>query len=199
MTTRAVKGSHRESLNVRILNFICFAGALVLGESAVAAGSSECPETLDFELRSLHSEERVNLCEAYHGNVVLIVNTASKCGFTHQYEGLEALYERYRDRGLVVLGFPSNDFGGQEPGTEKQIQTFCRLTYGIKFPMFEKTHAAEGRADPLYRVLGERAGEYPAWNFHKYLLDRNGNLAHSFSTATPPQSREIISAIERLL
>ncbi len=165
--------------------------------SAQADGA--CPSTLNFELRRLNSEERVNLCRDYLGKVVLIVNTASKCGFTPQYEGLETLYERYRDRGLVVLGFPSNDFGGQEPGTEAEIQQFCRLTYSVRFPMFEKVRAARADASPLYRVLGELAGEYPSWNFHKYLLDRSGRLVKSFPTRTPPLSDEMTRAIEALL
>lgn len=158
-----------------------------------------CPPTLDFELRRLNSEERVNLCQTYLGKVVLIVNTASKCGYTHQYEGLETLYDRYRDRGLVVLGFPSNDFGGQEPGTEAQIQEFCRLTYSVRFPMFEKVHAKRAEASPLYRTLGNLAGEYPSWNFHKYLIDRDGRLVKSFPTRTPPLSAEVIDAVEELL
>jgi glutathione peroxidase len=131
--------------------------------------------------------------------VVLIVNTASFCAYTPQYAGLEALYEQYQARGLVILGFPSNDFGSQEPGSEPQIQEFCRLTYGVQFPMFEKTHAAESRADPLYRLLGELAGEYPRWNFHKYLLDRQGRLAASFPSSLQPASQQLKSAIEELL
>ena len=177
------------------LGLLMIAGLPFLISSAHAA----CPQTLDFELRRLNSDEQVNLCQTYLGKVVLIVNTASKCGFTHQYDGLETLYDRYKDRGLVVLGFPSNDFGGQEPGTEAQIQEFCRLTYSIRFPMFEKVRAARAEASPLYRTLGELAGEYPSWNFHKYLLDREGRLVKSFSTPTPPLGAEITSAIEELL
>ena len=98
-----------------------------------------------------------------------------------------------------MLGFPSNDFGGQEPGTEKEIKRFCRLTYSVKFPMFEKTHAREGRAGPLYRLLGERAGEYPRWNFHKYLLDRDGRLAGSYRSSVRPLGSELTDRIEALL
>jgi glutathione peroxidase len=141
----------------------------------------------------------VHLCQAYRGQVVLIVNTASRCAYTPQYDGLEALYRTYQDRGFVVLGFPSNDFGGQEPGSEKQIQDFCRLTYGVRFPMFEKTHAAKGMADPLYRLLGQVAGEYPAWNFHKYLLNREGRLVGSFSSGVTPESEDLVRAIESVL
>ncbi len=158
-----------------------------------------CPPTLDFTVRPLGEDRPVRLCEAYQNKVVLMVNTASKCAYTPQYDGLEALYERYRERGLVVLGFPSNDFGAQEPGSARQIQDFCRLTYGVRFPMFEKTHAARDLADPLYRALGELAGEYPAWNFHKYLLDRDGRLVGSFGSHVTPDDRRLVGAIEELL
>jgi glutathione peroxidase len=171
--------------------------ALVLAGPAAHAAS--CPAALDFHLRPLGQPEQVHLCEQYAGKVVLIVNTASKCGFTPQYEGLEALYEQYKDRGLVVLGFPSNDFGNQEPGTEQQIQQFCRLTYGVRFPMFEKTHASESRADPIYRLLGDTAGEYPRWNFHKYLLDREGKLVGSFASQVRPDDPSLLGKIEQLL
>jgi glutathione peroxidase len=177
---------------------VAFAAAVML-TMGQARAAEQCPQTLAFDKRELNGSETVNLCEAYLGQVVLIVNTASKCGFTHQYEALEKLYARYRDQGFVVLGFPSNDFGGQEPGTEEQIQSFCRLTYSVTFPMFEKTHAARKAASPMYRTLGELAGEYPTWNFHKYLLDRDGRLVRSFSTPTSPQSEEMVQAIEALL
>ncbi len=156
-----------------------------------------CADTLDFDKRRLAGDEVVRLCDAYQGRVVLIVNTASKCAYTSQYEGLEQLYARYRERGLVVLGFPSNDYGGQEPGTEAQIKTFCRLTYSVNFPMFEKTHARQDVADPLYRKLGGLAGEYPRWNFHKYLLDRDGKLVGSFPSSVRPDS--LAEKIESLL
>jgi glutathione peroxidase len=128
-----------------------------------------------------------------------MVNTASKCGFTGQYEGLEALYDKYRDRGLVVLGFPSNDFGNQEPGTEAQIQEFCRLTYSVQFPMFEKVHVKKGNADPLYQYLAQQTGVYPKWNFYKYLIDREGKVVDYFSSITSPESKKMVQAIERLL
>lgn len=166
---------------------------------AAAQEAGTCPETLNFTKRTLAGEESVNLCRAYLGKVIIIVNTASKCGYTPQYEGLEALYSKYQDRGLVVLGFPSNDFGGQEPGTEKQIQAFCRLTYGVKFPMFEKTHAAKHLADPLFQVLGTQAGEFPSWNFHKYIIDRRGRLVANFPSRTEPEDPRIIQALEALL
>jgi glutathione peroxidase len=155
-----------------------------------------CPSTLDFQLRPLGKTEPVDLCQLYQGKVVLVVNTASKCAFTPQYDGLEALYARFKDRGLVVLGFPSNDFGSQEPGSEKQITEFCRMTYGVQFPMFEKTHAAERNADPIYKILGDTAGEYSQWNFHKYLLDRQGRVVGSFRSQVKPNDPKLIQAIE---
>lgn len=173
------------------------AGVFLLISPSVYA--TECSPALDFSIRTLNGSEPVRLCEHYQGEVVLIVNTASKCAFTPQYKGLEALHETYKPRGFAVLGFPSNDFGGQEPGTENQIQTFCRLTYGVKFPMFEKTHAAKRQADPLYRYLGEAAGEYPRWNFHKYLVDRQGRLVGSFASHVTPDNPKLVQAIEELL
>lgn len=170
--------------------------AALLGAPQLALA---CAETLDHRFKRLAGDETVHLCEAFRDKVVLVVNTASKCAYTPQYEGLEDLYRQYRERGLVVAGFPSNDFGGQEPGTEAQIQEFCRLTYSVEFPMFEKTRAAKGNADPFYRRLGELAGEYPRWNFHKYLLDRDGNLVASFPSQVSPDARELVKAIESLL
>lgn len=160
------------------------------------ATESGCSAALDFSLRELGSDKQVSLCEAYKGKLVVIVNTASKCGFTPQLEGLEKLYQDYRDNGLVVLGFPSNDFASQDPGTEKEIKEFCELTYGVKFPMFEKTHASKNSASPIYKVLGEMAGEYPRWNFHKYVLNPQGELIGSFSSFVTPQSDKLKKLIE---
>ena len=162
----------------------------------VGAAASQSDHLLNHEVRRLNSVETVNLQAAYGGKVVLVVNTASKCAFTGQYEGLEALYARYRDRGLVVLGFPSNDFGGQEPGSEQQIRDFCRLTYSVRFPMFAKTRVSEGKADALFTRLAESAGRYPMWNFHKYLIGRDGRLVGDYPSVTAPQSDTLISAIE---
>ena len=172
----------------------------VLGVIAVpAAAQAACPPALDFSVRTLAGTEQVNLCQRYLGKVILVVNTASRCGYTPQYDGLEALYQRYQDRGLVVLGFPSNDFANQEPGNEDQIQEFCRLTYGVKFPMFKKTRVLKEYADPFYRALADQAGRYPRWNFHKYLIDRQGRVIRDFPSSVRPDDPALISAIESLL
>ena len=185
-------------MNTISLFLITFVVTIFLPAENLSASETACPQTLNFTMRTLGSDQEVNLCNQYLGKVIVVVNTASKCGYTYQYEGLESLYNNYKDKGLVVVGFPSNDFGGQEPGTEKQIQTFCRLTYGVEFPMFEKTRVAKHHADPIYQVLGSLAGEYPQWNFHKYILDRNGNLIASFNSRIEPQSKEVINTLEGL-
>jgi len=154
---------------------------------------------LDRDFRRLASTDEVNLCEAYGGKVLLVVNTASKCGNTPQYDGLEKLYKQYGEEGLVVLGFPSNDFMGQEPGTEDQIEEFCRLTYGVEFPMFEKTSVKKANADPFFAALADSSGTYPTWNFHKFLIGRNGELISDFSPRTQPYDDKLVAAIEQAL
>ena len=153
-----------------------------------------CPALLDREINTI-LEKPQSLCE-YAGKVVLVVNTASQCGYTPQYEGLEALYKRYRDRGLVVLGFPTNDFGGQEPGSNKDIAAFCVNQYAIDFPMFAKT---ELKKNPLYSELAKATGTAPRWNFHKYLIDRSGKQVLSFDTRVDPNDPKFLAAIEKLL
>ena len=135
----------------------------------------------------------------FRGKVVLVVNTASFCGFTGQYEGLQALWERYRDDGLVVLGVPSNDFGGQEPGTEAEIKEFCETTFAVDFPLTEKQVVKGEGAHPFYIWARESLGSAPRWNFHKYLIGRDGALAGSFGSMTGPKSRKLAAAIEALL
>ncbi len=156
-------------------------------------------ELLNHNFRKLAGTESVNLCDAYSGKVLLVVNTASKCGNTPQYESLEKLYEKYKSKGLVVLGFPSNDFMGQEPGSEEQIQDFCRLTYDVKFPMFEKTTVKKGDAHPFYVQLAKLSGTYPTWNFQKYLIGRDGKLITHFTPQTFPSDPAVVSAIEKAL
>lgn len=154
---------------------------------------------LDQDFRKLASDDVVNLSEAYNGKVVLVVNTASKCGNTPQYEGLEQLYSDLSGDGLVVLGFPSNDFMGQEPGTEAEIEEFCRLTYKVKFPMFEKVTVKGNDAHPFFNELAAAAGTHPTWNFHKYLIGRDGQLIREFSPRTLPENEEFVAAIQAAL
>ena len=154
---------------------------------------------LDQDFRALASDDVVNLGETYAGKVILVVNTASKCGNTPQYDGLESLYQEFGADGLVVLGFPSNDFMGQEPGTEEQIQEFCRLTYKVKFPMFEKVSVKKKNAHPFFAALAAEAGTYPTWNFHKYLIGRDGKLIAEFSPRTQPYDERVVAAIKAAL
>lgn len=153
-----------------------------------------CPALLERSMQNI-VEQPQSLCE-YAGKVLLVVNTASQCGYTPQYDGLEALYRKYKSRGLVVLGFPSNDFGGQEPGSNKDIAAFCVNQYAIDFPMFAKT---ELRKNPLFADLVRASGQAPRWNFHKYLVDRGGARVQSFDTRVAPDDPKLAAAIERLL
>lgn len=156
-------------------------------------------DLLDLDYRPLAGKQPVNLQQRYRGQVLLVVNTASKCGYTPQYEGLEALQRRYARQGLAVLGFPSNDFKGQEPGDEKQIQEFCTLTYGVRFPMFEKVHVVGAEATPLYQRLTAATGVAPGWNFHKYLIGRDGRVIAQFASKVTPDDPQLIAAIDRAL
>ncbi len=138
---------------------------------------------------------------SFKGKAVLVVNTASFCGYTPQYEGLQRLWKSYKDRGLVVLGVPANNFGGQEPGSNEEIKTFCKTEYAVEFPMTEKVDVVGGNAHPFYKWAKETLGEQkaPKWNFHKYLLNANGDLVAAFSTGTTPDSAEIKAAVEKAL
>ncbi len=160
---------------------------------------ADCAALLDHSYRPLaERSEQVRLCERFDNQVLLVVNTASKCGFTPQYEGLETLNARFSKRGFAVAGFPSNDFSGQEPGTEAEIREFCTLTYGVKFPMFEKTAVVGEQADPFYQALTELGGP-PKWNFHKYLIGRDGTFIAAFPSAVKPDDPELVQAIEQAL
>lgn len=138
---------------------------------------------------------------AYRGQVILLVNTASQCGFTPQYAGLQALWDRYRSRGLVVIGVPSNDFGEQEPGTAREIAAFCTGRYAVDFPLTARVHVLGADAHPLYRWIAERLGEdmAPRWNFHKYLIGRDGELAGVWPSRVEPLQSELLGAIEEAL
>jgi len=175
----------------------------VLAALCTASGASQaadCPALLNREIPRLQDEKPQNLCQ-YKGQVVLVVNTASFCGFTPQYKGLETLYSKYRERGFVVLGFPSNDFS-QEPGDGKAIADFCENTYGVKFPMFIKSRVADSagaQKSPLFAELKQVTGEAPKWNFHKYLIARDGKTVQSFGTSTSPDSASFVKTVEKLL
>jgi glutathione peroxidase len=138
---------------------------------------------------------------AYKGKAILLVNTASACGLTPQYKGLEALWQTYKDKGLVVLGVPSNDFGAQEPGSEAEIHSFCQVRYGVEFPLTKKEHVVGAAAHPLYQWIAKELGEaaVPRWNFHKYLIAKDGSLAGTFGSRTEPEAAELKQAIETAL
>jgi glutathione peroxidase len=173
--------------------------SMVFMASLGGAASAVAGSLLDRDYRLLAGNSEVNLNRTYGGKVLLIVNTASKCGFTPQYEGLEALQQELSGQGFAVLGFPSNDFKGQEPGTEAQIQEFCTLTYGVKFPMFQKVHVVGPEATPLYRDLTRATGVAPGWNFHKYLVSRDGRVVAQFPSKVRPDDPALRAAIEREL
>ena len=190
----------KKSKNLIILCFLLTFGCNLLASEKVIKNtdnSISCSKLLNVEFPKLQDDEPKSLCD-YKGNVLLVVNTASFCGFTKQYKGLEDLYKKYQDRGLVVLGFPSNDFGNQEPGSNKEIADFCENTYGVKFPMFAKSKVKGPNANKLFLDLAKKS-EQPRWNFHKYLIDKNGDFIRSYSSFTSPTSRKLIIDIEKLL
>lgn len=170
----------------------------VSAQTAAAGPAGTCPALLNKSFKRLQDETAQDLCQ-YSGKVLLIVNTASYCGFTYQYEGLEKLHADLNPKGLVVLGFPSNDFGQLEPGNNKQIADFCINTYGVKFPMFEKSVVTGPNANPLYRELAQATGKSPQWNFHKYLIDRKGKIVGSYASNLLPQDKRLAADIERTL
>ncbi len=173
-----------------------FAIAMMLLSSTALADS--CPSVLKFIKRKLNSQETVNLCQEYQGKTLLIVNTASYCGFTKQFKGLEAMYEKYNGRDFAILGFPSHDFN-QEAKDEKTTAELCELTYGVKFPMFEPTAVTGDNADPLYQMLEKATGEEPSWNFNKYLVDKKGNVIKHYGSRVKPTDPELVNDIERAL
>jgi len=165
---------------------------------SASAAPASCSPLLSHTFLRLQDEAPQNLCQ-YQGKVILVVNTASYCGFTYQYEGLEKIYAKYKDQGFVILGFPSNDFGQQEPGNNKEIADFCANTYDVKFPMFSKSSVTGSNINPLFKMLIAKTGTTPKWNFYKYLINRNGNVVDSFGSITKPTSSSVTSEIEKLL
>jgi glutathione peroxidase len=162
------------------------------------AANSTCPALLDHTFSKLQDGKPMPLCQ-YQGKVILVVNTASYCGFTSQYDGLEKLNERLKDKGLVVLGFPSNEFGEQEPGSNKEIADFCRLTYGVLFPMAGKTSVKGKDANAFYKQLAEITGSTPQWNFHKYLINRDGTKVVAFESQVTPEDKALLNKIDEFL
>ncbi len=179
---------------------IIFAVALGLISQvgAALAETASCPAVLQHSFKRLQDEAPQDLCQ-YSGKVALVVNTASFCGYTNQYEGLEGLYAKYQSKGLVVLGFPSNEFGKQEPGDSKQIAEFCFNTYGVKFPMFVKSSVKGPEVNPLHAALIKATGSTPKWNFHKYLIDRKGNVVAAYPSDTTPNDKKLVADIEQAL
>lgn len=195
--------------NIVVRGFIALVVACASGllmacelESGIAQTKKAMKSIYDISVKDIKGKP-MTLGE-YKGKVMLIVNVASQCGYTPQYEGLEKIYETYQSKGFVVLGFPANNFGGQEPGTEAEIQQFCSTNYGVKFPMFSKVSAAGSDIHPLYKFLTDKetnpqfAGKI-TWNFNKFLVDRNGNLIARFDSSDKPESAKITQAIEQAL
>lgn len=171
----------------------------LLGVFMSNAVLAKCASSLDFSFRPLAGKVPVKLCEKHANQVLLVVNTASKCGYTPQYEGLEALHTSMAGKGFAVIGFPSNEFGGQEPGTEAQIQEFCTLTYGVKFPMYEKTSVKGSSAAPFYQGLIKATGSTPAWNFHKYLIGADGTILKAYPSSVKPNDAGLLADIKAAL
>ena len=170
---------------------------MLLSFTVMDVSANQCPKALDFEIKRLGEDKVENLCQ-YKGKVILVVNTASKCGFTPQYEGLEKLYSEKKDRGLVVLGFPSHDFY-QEPAPEQDIKDFCNLTYNVKFPMFTKVNVRGEKAHPFYKNLAAETNSSPKWNFWKYLINKEGEVVKSYSMVTSPDGNKLTGMIDKLL
>jgi len=189
---------------MKVVIVICVLAAVCVGLCLYCASttSAASPSILDFKMKDIDGKD-VKL-KKYKGNVLLVVNTASKCGYTPQYEGLQGTYEKYREKGFYVLGFPANNFGAQEPGTEKEIKEFCTSKYKVTFPMFAKISVKGEDQDPLYAYLTSKetdpefAGDI-TWNFNKFLIDRKGKIVARFSSKQKPDSPEVIAAIEKYL
>ena len=176
----------------------------IIYASAVESGVNDMEKKEIIENINAHQFEFISIdgdmlpLTSFSGKALLIVNTASRCGFTSQYEGLQNLWEKYRDQGLVVLGVPSNDFLGQEPGTESEIKNFCTVKFNVDFPMTSKVHVKGKDAHPFYAWIKSESGS-PRWNFHKYLLDREGKFVAAYSSATDPLASKVVKAVELTL
>ena len=167
--------------------------SLIVGNYVLA----DCPKVLDHDVRLLDSSKTVNLCQ-YEDKVILAVNVASRCGFTYQYESLQALYEKYAEEDFVILGFPSRDFMFQEYSDESKVKEFCSTEYGVTFPMFATSSVKGRKANSFFKALTEKSGVRPGWNFHKYLVSKNGKVI-SFDTKVEPDSEILAKEISKLL
>jgi len=178
---------------------VALVGMLTAAPAATIPAEAQTRSAHEFSFTSIGGEPMP--LSQYAGKVLLVVNTASLCGFTPQYQGLQALWQDYRDRGLVVIGAPSNDFGGQEPKSESEIKEFCQGAFGVNFPLTEKIQVKGPDAHPFYQWARETGGETlaPRWNFHKYLISADGKLVGAFSTRVKPQAKELTDAIEEQL
>ncbi len=195
MNTPYIPVLYRFLRSLLVLSFAS-ASSLVWAAGETKA-NADCPNVLRHTVERLQDEKPQNLCQ-YAGQVVVVVNTASFCGFTPQYKSLEALYDKYKDKGLVVLGFPSNDFS-QEPGNNQKIADFCENTYGVKFPMFSKTTVRGNDASALFKQLTQITDTAPKWNFYKYLISRDGKQVKSYNSTTDPMDKAFLAEVEKLL
>jgi glutathione peroxidase len=183
-------------LKSRVLSFtLLLFGSIAFTPALTTA--AVCPELLNEKVTTLEGDS-LDLC-SLSGKVIMAVNTASYCGNTPQYEGLEALFKKFKNDGLIIIGFPSNDFGGQEPGSNEEIATFCAVNYGVTFPMTEKSRVVSAEANPFYKKLAAATGKRPTWNFHKYLISKTGNTVISFPSSFGPNNSKLTSQIEKLL
>ncbi len=178
-------------------HMIAAAAALLCMMAPWRAFAADCPAFLDHDLPRLRSSESINICKAHAGKPLLLVNTASHCGYTGQFSGLQALHEKYRERGLVVIGFPSNSFD-QEARDDAKTAEICYVNYGVKFTMLAESPVTGPHANPVFRELARQAGE-PAWNFNKYLVRPDGTVVEHFASSVAPDAPELNSAIEALL
>lgn len=169
----------------------------VLALNVLPATAADCPALLDHEMRKLRSQETANLCERYAGKPLLVINTASYCGYTKQFKGLEALYQQYKGQGLAVAGFPSDDFN-QEAGSEEKTASVCYVNYGVTFDMYAPIHVRGDNAHPLFRAIASQT-EAPGWNFYKYVISRDGRVVAAFSSGTKPEDEALRAAIESVL
>jgi len=185
---------------ITFLSIACIVGVVIMINSRPANAEEQSGSAYDFAFKTLGKKENLPLSQ-FSGKVIMVVNTASECGFTPQYEGLQKLYDTYKDKGFVIVGVPSNDFGSQEPGSDEEIGTFCKANYGVNFPMASKEVVSGDAAHPFYiwakKTLG--FGTAPKWNFHKYLIDRHGKLVDYFNSTTAPDASRVTREIEKLL